>query len=61
MEGNVLVPLDGSGTEEFVLPYAEELAVKMEAGISLLGVSEAKRDYTPINLAYLEIESEDFQ
>ena len=35
---NMLVPLDGSKTGETALPYAEELATRLKAGITLLRV-----------------------
>ena len=43
MYKNILVPLDGSKLAEVALPYAEEFAVKFNAGITLLRVIE----YTP--------------
>ncbi|UCB43663.1 MAG: universal stress protein [Dehalococcoidales bacterium] len=38
MDKEILVPLDGSELAEVVLPYAEELAVKLGTGIKLLRV-----------------------
>lgn len=40
MYGKLLVPLDGSGAAEMVLPYTEEIASKFGAEIILVSVSE---------------------
>jgi nucleotide-binding universal stress UspA family protein len=43
MYESILVPLDGSKTAEMVLPYVEEIAVKLADEIVLVGVSEQGR------------------
>ncbi|MFC2068530.1 universal stress protein [Chloroflexota bacterium] len=40
MYDKILVPLDGSKVAEMVLPYAQEVSVKLGADIILVGVSE---------------------
>ena len=44
MYKSVLVPLDGSGAAEIVLPYAEEIAAKFSSEIILLSVSPPTAD-----------------
>jgi len=46
MYEKILVPLDGSTIAELVLPYAEEIAAKFGAEISLFSVCEADAGYT---------------
>lgn len=46
MYEKILVPLDGSNTAELVLPYAEEIAAKFDAEITLFSVYEAGAAYT---------------
>jgi nucleotide-binding universal stress UspA family protein len=41
MYEKILVPLDGSGLAEVALPYAEELAGRLESEIALIYVSES--------------------
>ncbi|MDD5082795.1 MAG: universal stress protein, partial [Dehalococcoidales bacterium] len=41
MYRRILVPLDGSDTAEIVLPYAEEIAARFAAEVTLVTVSEA--------------------
>jgi nucleotide-binding universal stress UspA family protein len=44
MYKKILVPLDGSELAEVALPYAEELAGKLDSEITLLYVSDLSRD-----------------
>ena len=44
MYERILVPLDGSRGSEIVPPYAEELAARLGAEITLVSVSEPGAD-----------------
>ncbi len=51
----ILVPLDGSGAAENVLPYAEEIAAKFGAELILASVSElAPEETDPLYRSYLD-------
>ena len=43
----ILVPLDGSKLAESVLPYAEELATKLDAGLVFISVTNRTQGYWP--------------
>lgn len=59
MIDRVLIPLDGSKTAEIALPYAIEIADKLNCQIHLVKVSEtSSRDSANSNQAYLENVSE---
>jgi nucleotide-binding universal stress UspA family protein len=38
----ILVPLDGSPLAEITLPYAEEMAARLDSEVTLLSVSESE-------------------
>ena len=38
----ILVPLDGSPLAEITLPYAEEMAARLDSQVTLLSVSESE-------------------
>jgi nucleotide-binding universal stress UspA family protein len=55
MSGKILVPLDGSKLAEIALPYAEQLAARLEYEIILISVrSPAEDPYHPVLESYLE-------
>jgi nucleotide-binding universal stress UspA family protein len=58
MGENILVPLDGSKVAEAALPYAQELAVKLGAGITLVRVKEIDAPGQPIPELYLKAKAE---
>jgi nucleotide-binding universal stress UspA family protein len=55
MYKKILVPLDGSSAAEIVLPYAEELAAKLGAEITMVTISESSAtDIDHLYRSYLE-------
>jgi len=55
MYKKMLVPLDGSDLAEVVLPYAKEIAGRLDLDVILLHVySPAKHDFIPMHQVYIE-------
>jgi nucleotide-binding universal stress UspA family protein len=54
MYNNILVPLDGSELAEVVLPYAKELAGRLDLDLTLLHVCESRPESQFMCQAYLE-------
>ena len=56
MYRKMLVPLDGSGFAEVVLPYAKELAARLDIEVVLLHIvrPEERGFFTPIHRAYIK-------
>lgn len=55
MGETILVPLDGSGAGQIVLPYVEEIAARIKADVILVSVSDAKAgDIDHLYRSYLE-------
>jgi nucleotide-binding universal stress UspA family protein len=54
MYKKILVPLDGSNAAEIVVPYAEELAAKLDAEIIAVSVYEPPDDMSHLHSYYLE-------
>ena len=54
MYKKILVPLDGSNAAEIVVPYAEELAAKLDAEIIAVSVYEPPDDMSHLHRYYLE-------
>ena len=55
MQETIMVPLDGSGAAEIVLPYAADIAARLNAEIILVSVSESHAtDIDHLYLSYLE-------
>ena len=44
---NILVPLDGSKLAECVLTYAKEFAIKLDAKVALISVTNQVQGYWP--------------
>lgn len=62
MNQGILVPLDGSNAAEIVLPYSQELAVRLDADIILVSVSESSApDIDHLYRSYLERVTEEVQ
>ncbi len=56
MYQRMLVPLDGSGFAEVILPYVKELAGRLDLEVVLLHIArpEERGFYTPIHRAYIK-------
>jgi nucleotide-binding universal stress UspA family protein len=55
MYKRMLLPLDGSELAEKVIPYAKELAGRLDLDLLLLHVENPmERDSTPVNRAYIQ-------
>jgi nucleotide-binding universal stress UspA family protein len=55
MYNKILIPLDGSGAAEIVLPYAAEIAAKLDSEITLVSISESSAtDIDHLYRSYLE-------
>jgi nucleotide-binding universal stress UspA family protein len=62
MYEKILVPLDGSSTAEIALPYAEEIAAKLDAEIIVVSVSEiTTSDISHLYHSYLDRTREQMQ
>ena len=62
MYKRILVPLDGSEAAEIVFPYAEEIAARIGAEVTLTSVSEARAsEASHLYQAYMEHAREVFQ